>query len=121
VVISDFVEENFKNINLFHTYNHPKNIVLIELARRIHEKIGLPMEKITLERELLGDISFPPPLSVYFKTKMSFEYTKININGEEYDTQGAMDFFHEKLSKFDNKFHKRWISGIKWGKEKLIL
>ena len=40
IKISDFIEENYKKVKLFHTYNHPTNVLLIELSRRVMNRIG---------------------------------------------------------------------------------
>ena len=35
IIISDFIEENWTKIKLFHSMNHPTNLVLLEIADRI--------------------------------------------------------------------------------------
>lgn len=41
VVISDFIEENFSKIRLFHIMNHPAVALILEMACRILKQIGL--------------------------------------------------------------------------------
>ncbi|MEY3329627.1 MAG: hypothetical protein RLZZ115_2510 [Cyanobacteriota bacterium] len=42
IIISDFIEENWTKIKLFHSMNHPTNLVLLEVADRILTNLGLP-------------------------------------------------------------------------------
>lgn len=47
IIISDFIEENWTKIKLFHSMNHPTNFVLLEVADRILTYLGLP--KLNIE------------------------------------------------------------------------
>jgi hypothetical protein len=50
VIISDLIERDWKKNRLFFTFNHPSSNLLIEVARRLMQKAGFPVElKITTE------------------------------------------------------------------------
>lgn len=75
--ISDFIEENWTKIKLFHSMNHPTNLVLLEVADRILTNLGLPKLN-TAERnshceEYLGIVH----LVIYksFSKILSFEFS----------------------------------------------
>ena len=42
IKISDFIENNYKNIELFYTNNHPTNYIFLEIANQIFNKINIP-------------------------------------------------------------------------------
>lgn len=121
VPISDFIESNYQNKFLFHTYNHPTNILLLELTKRITDKLGLILENaITLDRELLGDVTIPPPISVYVKMKMTFQYPLFKFGSREYkNTRDAMASFISLLILTDPKNHQQWKSSIIYGRSLL--
>ena len=77
IIISDFIEENWTKIKLFHSMNHPTNLVLLEVADRILTNLGLPKLN-TAERnshceEYLGIVH----LVIYksFSKILSFEFS----------------------------------------------
>lgn len=119
IIISDFIRDNYTIMFLFHTYNHPTNLLLLELFNRIMHKIGLPTEKIDLERELLGDFSIPPPPSVYYKMGMKFEYPRFYIKGQSLSTSQAMKLFIESIGEQKPELINRWKSTINWGLTRL--
>lgn len=41
IKVSDFIENNFKNIELFYTNNHPTNYIFLEIANQIFDKINI--------------------------------------------------------------------------------
>jgi hypothetical protein len=117
--ISDYIEENFKKEYLFHTYNHPTNIIIIELVRRLSNKMGIHVGNLKLDRELLGSYAIPPPPSVYYGYGMTFNYPKFIIANKEYGTYGAMQIFTTIISRTPHELRNRWKSGILWGVDKL--
>ena len=42
IKISDFIEKNYKNIELFYTNNHPTNYIFLEVVNQILDKINIP-------------------------------------------------------------------------------
>jgi hypothetical protein len=42
IKISDFIENNYKNIELFYTNNHPTNYIFLEIVNQIFNKINIP-------------------------------------------------------------------------------
>jgi len=119
IKISDYIENNYKTLYLFHTYNHPTNILLFELVRRILNKLGLPEIGIgnDIFNELLGDNSIPPCPSVYIKTDMKFKYPEFVINSKKLTTKYAMMTYIEALS--DKSLYNKWMAGIKYGRKKI--
>ena len=121
ISISDYIEKNYQSKFLFHTYNHPTNELLFELVKRILHKLGIPLSitKCHISKELLGDITIPPPPSVYINSNMSFQYPLFSINGISYTTREAMKIFIAIMAKSDVNLHNQWISSIKYGRTKL--
>ena len=61
VIISDFIENNWRSQRLFFSVNHPSNIVLNELANRILKYLAMPcLTPLELfENQFLGGIILP--------------------------------------------------------------
>jgi len=116
IKISDFIEQNYKSQHLFHTYNHPTNILLIELANRILSNINIQGTIPDIKKELLGTMSIPPPLSLYLKYKMSFTYPFFIINNQPYTTQETMTILSETLSKADHTLFNQFRSTVKYAR-----
>ena len=120
IIISDFIEKNYKDKLLFHAYNHPTNELLIELTKRIMNKLGIPINKLhNIDKELLGDVSIPPCLSVYIKSGFTFKYNTFSIFGNTYTTCEAMKCLQLALKKFPPNLHEQWKSCIAYGRLKL--
>lgn len=47
ITLDNFIEQNYKNINLFYTVNHPSYYVTRYLAMKILDKLGLPKNEIS--------------------------------------------------------------------------
>jgi hypothetical protein len=122
VSISDYIEANYKDKFLFHTYNHPTNELLFELTRRILKRMGIDVNEIEkdINVELLGDISIPPCLSVYIKSKFKFKYPDFIIFGKVYPTFQVMQLFDSCLSKFPVHLHEQWRCCVAYGRFKLL-
>lgn len=101
ITISDFIEKEFRRKRLFHTYNHPTNVVLFELTRRILDKLGLKQDFYVEINELLGENSLPPPPSVYYHMEFMFEYPKFVICDNKYSTYEAFELLSKGFQKFD--------------------
>lgn len=119
IIISDYIENFFLHKHLFHTYNHPTNIIIIELFNRLMKKIELPPDSVILDQELLGSFSIPPPPSVYYGSHITFEYPKFILYDKPYTTKEAMKILSEKISKVSPEFHCRWKSSILWSRKKI--
>ena len=120
ITISDFIEKHYRELYLFHTYNHPTNLLLIELAKKLCTKLNIEFVSPNLSRELLGLDSLPPCPSVYYHLKMSFPYPKIIIGGFEYETLPAMTKYCKVLSKVkDEPLIQKWKDCIAWKKSLL--
>lgn len=52
IPIVDYIEQNYRNEQLFYTYNHPKNIVMYEYVRRILKALGIGNTDTFTEEEL---------------------------------------------------------------------
>jgi len=119
IKISDFIENNYLDMFLFHTYNHPTNILIKELYMRLLDRLGLPRENCDIGRELLGDCSIPPPPSVYYGMGMRFSYPKFMINSTECSTKKAMEIFCNAICKSEACLHDKWRCSISWGRSKV--
>lgn len=121
ITISDFIENQYKSQFLFHTYNHPTNILLFELVRRIFARLCLPLVSIgdNINTELLGDVTIPPPPSVYIQSNMTFPYPKFKIYGQYMTTKETMSKFCAAIANSDPILHNRWLSSVKYGRSKI--
>ncbi len=104
ITISDFIENNYKEKLLFHTYNHPTNILLFELTKRILIRLGISTSDIGtgINRELIGDYGIPPVPCLYNKLGMTFKYPKFIIDRKEYTTRDAFDIFSQTIRQKDH-------------------
>lgn len=121
VIISDYIENNYRSDFLFHTYNHPTNLLLVELARRTMHKLGIPNINLgsKLTKELLGDVSIPPPLCLYYRQEFIFEYPSFHLFGNKYTTIEVMKIFSDNLKEHSPKLHEQWLSCISYGRVKI--
>lgn len=120
IKIADYIDKNFRQHHLFHTYNHPTNLVLFELIRRLFDRLSLPYDDVKVDRELLGDYSIPPPPSVYFGYKMTFKYPDYKIGAHVCrSTIDAMRKYNELMQKANPDLHERWRSVISSGRAKI--
>ena len=98
IIISDYIIENYQHMFLFHTYNHPTNYLIIELAKRILQKLDITIVIIEKhDKEFLGKISFPPSPSVYINLNLQFTYPFFIIDDKLYDTREAMTILSKEL------------------------
>ncbi|WP_303982324.1 WcbI family polysaccharide biosynthesis putative acetyltransferase [Niallia circulans] len=56
ITMDNYIEKNYRNLNLFYTINHPSYYVTRYLAMKILERLGLPKEEIG--QVVLSDIYF---------------------------------------------------------------
>lgn len=121
IKISDFIEENFRKKLLFHTYNHPTNTLLLELAERICRKVGVLLGKVTLDEELLGSYSIPPPPSVYYHMKMTFKYPFFVVKFEQLATKPAMEKYASLIKNIGYEHKETWKEALSCKRNKLSL
>ena len=121
ITISDYIEKNYKTMYLFHTYNHPTNILLFELVRRLLNKLKIMEIGIGfgITTELLGIHSIPPSPAVYIKNNMTFKYPKFIINSQCYTTKQAMSIYSDILKVSNSDLHNKWLATIKYGRTKI--
>ena len=121
IKIADYIEKNYTQQLLFHTYNHPTNSLLTEICRRIMAKLDLFSPEIgrNMGEELLGENSIPPCPCVYNKLSMKFTYTSFVIKGKRYSTHDAMKFFITILEASEKSLLDKWLDSIKYNKSRL--
>lgn len=120
--ISDFIEQNYQNVFLFHNYNHPTNYVLIELAKRILRKLNMHISIIEKhQEEFLGKISFPPAPSVYINLNLNFAYPSFVIDNKIYDTRETMILLSKKIHELQEQVQEQLTEITKKSKESLTL
>lgn len=119
ITISDYIEKNYIHMHLFHTYNHPTNLLLFELTHRILNILNIitDIDESKITRELLGDITIPPCPSLYYTLGMTFPYPLFNIFGNKYTTIQAMEKLSTALKQSDPKLHDGWLACIKWKRQ----
>ncbi|MBD2088989.1 hypothetical protein H6F67_03865 [Microcoleus sp. FACHB-1515] len=96
VKVSKFIRQNFRNLNLFHSVNHPANVLGLEIANQILAYLGLYHLSSSAEEEILYGYSFPIYPSVAQKLSIEFATPamKYRFSYDKYLT------FHEYLSEF---------------------
>ena len=75
IKVSDFILENYRKYRLFHTVNHPTDIVGFEVANQILRKLNMsPIPKGTQPKykEVLGGLQVPIYPSVIYGLGLSF-------------------------------------------------
>lgn len=99
IIISDYIKDNYKKYRLFNTMNHPSNILLNEISRRILLKLGYTdIEFDKFSEEQLGDIIFPIYNSIQIGLELEFlELCKIkkSMTFKEYVMSYVHMYFHE--------------------------
>lgn len=90
VIISDYIEDNYKIKYLFYTRNHPNNETLFELLKRIYDflyiKYGDIKWNTTRENDKTRELIFP---SVINQLNLNFNYDG-KVTREDYE-DGAFD------------------------------
>ncbi|MBD8793238.1 hypothetical protein IFR09_20605 [Pseudomonas syringae] len=81
VVISDFIEENYKRRQLFWTFNHPTNELLTFITDQIIKKIGCVPSDVRVEKEFLQEAILPVFPFVMKNLEMSFEAKTFAMEG----------------------------------------
>lgn len=111
--ISDYIREHFRQDYLFHTHNHPSNILLLEVAKRIFTNVGIEYDIQKPAKELLGHTSIPPALSVYQKLGMSFDYPNFTMNFQVKTLDEVLTKYKSYLVDATEEDRTRWMSSIK--------
>lgn len=108
IKIADFIKNNYQDFYLFHTYNHPTNIILIEITKRILTKLKLPIILNNNYTEFLGDISLPPCPAVYINLECKFPYPLFVFNNKKYETRDAMKYLTTDIQTLDHNLYDKW-------------
>lgn len=127
VKIADYIENNFRDIFLFHTYNHPTNALLKELLQRLlvkienlfHLKLGNALESPLWDIEQLGNDSLVPSPQVFQHFQLKFTKTYFTLNKKIYTISELLDFLETLLSNTPENLKNLWLGNIKW-KESLL-
>lgn len=127
VSILDFIENNFRNTYLFHTYNHPTNALLQELLKRLLDKIGtifidLPsfddyLSSSVWNKELLGNDSIPPCPQIMKCLNCTFKTPNFILANHVKNAPEALYYCTELLCKMDDELKKKWINYIEVKKD----
>ena len=81
VKISSFIKDNFRTKRLFHTFNHPTNVLFKYIAERILEFLSIESNFKYLP-DSLDHASFPVYQSTYKKLRLNFKnLPRHNIRG----------------------------------------
>lgn len=105
VLVSRILHGHYRRHNLFHTFNHPTNILLFHIVEEILLHIRLVSEEeLHLEtlfpEELLGDDCIPPSAAVHYHLDLEFIPEKeFTINGEKLSLEQAMQVYSSALLK----------------------
>jgi hypothetical protein len=112
IIISDYIKDNYKKYRLFNTMNHPSNILLNEMCKRILLKLGYQdLEFDKFLEEQLGDMIFPIYDSIQIGLKLEFPVLckiKKSMSFKEYVMRYVHMYFHE--IKLENVIRSSYIS-----------
>ncbi len=80
IKMSNYIRNNYQNQKLFHTMNHPTNILLLETTKRILSKLSIVEDILLSKKEYLGDMQFPiyPSISINLNLKFKTDITYID-------------------------------------------
>lgn len=106
IIISDFIQENFRKARLFHILNHPTSILLKELANRILCYLGISANfENTDSVPALDGFQFPIYRSHYQNLDLEFENEIAYIwAGRTYSLQDFFSLRKKQYSKIDLDF-----------------
>jgi hypothetical protein len=91
ITISDLIEEHASSQRLFHTFNHPSNFLLSELAQRIARKLGSDATVGTTGREFLDTVSYPLRPEVQDAFGLSADRDTYLFAGQDYDVKSFVE------------------------------
>ncbi len=81
IIISDFIEKNYKKTYLFYTVDHPTNALYIEMVKRILKYIGFENVQVNMDNIYPHNgIEIPIYPSVFKNLGLQFEKSKYNFN-----------------------------------------
>lgn len=119
--ISDYIRDNYKHRHLFLTMNHPSNLLMLEVTRRIFERLGIEFDVPAPQKELLGMKCLPPAPAVYQKLGMTFQYPDFVINHRNYNLVDAYNKYKTWLDTRQSEDRERWIREIEELKNKIFV
>ncbi|MDJ0515226.1 MAG: WcbI family polysaccharide biosynthesis putative acetyltransferase [Trichodesmium sp. MO_231.B1] len=118
VKVSDFIRENYRKYRLFHTINHPTDVVGLEVANQILIKLNMPPISQVAKpkhKEVLGGLQVPiypsviDGLSLTFVSDSSVYWSKEfarKFTFSEYITQYLEQDIQSHLSSAEAAFNK---------------
>ena len=81
IIISDFIEKNYKKIHLFYAVDHPSNDMYLEMIKRILKYIGFENVCVNMDEvQPQNGIEIPIYPSVYKNLELEFEKSLYNFN-----------------------------------------
>ena len=96
ISISDFIEQNYQQQKLFHTFNHPGVVLLSYLANCILEILEIPVNKQSQQSEVLDFTAFPIYPSVAKALKLEFATKpQYSIKGETLSLAETVTLFFD--------------------------
>ena len=121
IKISDFIRNNFRDTFLFHTYNHPTNVLLEEIVKRICHRLQIPIKpgELLQEKELLGDVSLPPAPAVYRQLNLTFDYPHFIAFGKSYQTKDWMAYTSSLVLNENSEIKEHWLATLAYKKQLL--
>lgn len=108
IKISDFIQENFRKVRLFHILNHPTSNLLNELAMRILSHLGISKKiESTVDVPALDDFQFPIYRSHYKNLNLEFDNEPHYFwAGKKYSLEYFFDLRKKQYSQIDLDFAK---------------
>jgi hypothetical protein len=108
VKLSDFIEREFRNVKLFHSFNHPSKEILEFLFESILKDVGIHVEiklsSLLKNIDVLAQTSFPIHQSLHNKAGLNFwSDPNYQIANRKYSQEEAIKLYYDFYRKNHNK------------------
>lgn len=105
IIISDYVQKEGKANKLFHVVNHPSNIVLNLLVKRIMDKIANLDDYTFIKNELLSNVIAPtnPIVNIHLDNIGKVNNDIFTIRNKNYNYIDMVEMYYEFYDSLDNK------------------
>ena len=95
LIISDYVSENYKIQKLYHSLNHPANVLLFESVKRVLDLAGLAYNQETvIHIEILGN--WRPPIYPLIESGLGLDFSNLDLAGGGINDYDMLRFVNPK-------------------------
>lgn len=106
---ADFLESKFKDKVLFHTFNHPDNEILTDMASKIALKLGFQLEVNEFTQDLLGNVKVGiyPSIKTYLNSTDLETDSSYEIHGEKVPMEKMVERYYNYYNE-----HRQFITSF---------